>query len=287
MKYIKKIILTISAFLLSLTTYSQSIAPTVSNVSIQKGETKYVYVSIISNDINESWSITNTYSNISLNTYGTVSTSLAIAIRNDYNTDIQVSHSFGVSFYNSKTYITSYRTFYIDVDYYVGCQENIVVSNTVLPGFTDTKSAEENITASSTINNKGKAFYDAGTTVYLKPDFHAKSGATFRAFIEGCSSTSSKIDTALEKEIALDEEVLADTITTTIYPNPTTGNFTITSNEVIKSYSVLNTLNNNLINKNVNDSKTIVDTYNLPAGIYIVRVELLSSKVITKKLIKK
>lgn len=180
------------------------------------------------------------------------------------------------------------------------CDNTISISSSVSSGETDNQSANTTITATNTINNGAKAYYNAGTTVYLKPNFKVKLGATFRAFIEGCSSSSSKslatqetipevLETQveiLEKQEAPLEEVFVDN-TFRVYPNPTSDICTIYSNEMIVSYSLFN-INGSLVStQKTNATKASIFLQNLPTGMYILKTALLSGKIITKEIIKK
>ena len=170
----------------------------------------------------------------------------------------------------------------------IGCKETLPISSNASSGTTDNQSARTTIVATNTINTGATAAYDAGTTVSLKAGFNAKSGATFRAFIEGCSTISSKTVELeeLEKQTVLKEENILVNNRTSIYPNPTTGLFTIVSNEKIIHYAVFNSLNTVLYSNKVDVNKVAVNIQNLPMGMYIVRFTLASGEIVMKKILK-
>ncbi|MGB0879750.1 MAG: zinc-dependent metalloprotease [Polaribacter sp.] len=176
------------------------------------------------------------------------------------------------------------------VDCGTNCQDNITITQHVYSGNTDNQSAENSIIAMNTIYTGATANYDAGNTIYLKPGFHAKSGSTFRAFIEGCSQTE-------QKEVGLDAEIVSEEVKTNtieeendtsikIYPNPTNGIFKVSSKEKIISYTVLNQFNKVISNKKVSTNSIDVDIQNLSKGVYFIRIQLDSGKMITKKIMK-
>ena len=195
---------------------------------------------------------------------------------------------------NSVEIVNDYLTFNTNVDQfpnllpYQGCVSDFIATANINQNQNFNKSTQNTITATNTINSGAMVNYDAGTTVSLKTGFHAKSGATFKAFIEGCSTTSSKTIASkeLEKEIVLEEENILISNTTSIYPNPTTGLFTIVSNEKIIHYAVFNSLNTVLYSNETNSNKLVVNIQSLPMGMYIVRFTLASGEIVMKKIIK-
>ncbi|WPO81305.1 T9SS type A sorting domain-containing protein [Chryseobacterium sp. JJR-5R] len=66
-----------------------------------------------------------------------------------------------------------------------------------------------------------------------------------------------------------------------LYPNPTTGIFYVKTDENIKSVSVTD-----VFGKNIQLDKNHLDLRNLPAGVYVVTIELTSG-IFKKKIIKK
>jgi len=69
------------------------------------------------------------------------------------------------------------------------CSEHLNKTQDVTSGQTDIDDSEITLHATNVIFSGGTAAYDTGTTLSLKPGFYAKSGATFRAFIDGCTPT--------------------------------------------------------------------------------------------------
>ena len=173
------------------------------------------------------------------------------------------------------------------VDCGTNCLDDITITQNVNSGQTDNQQASNSITAINTINNGAIASYDAGNTVFLKPGFHAKAGATFRVFIAGCSQNANQKENL--KEEIIDEDVAMDTDVLSpikIYPNPTKGLFKISSEKMITHYMVLNQFNRILLDKKVSDNSIEVDIQHLSKGIYLVRLQLDSGEMITKKIIK-
>jgi len=171
----------------------------------------------------------------------------------------------------------------------VGCEDSVSITSNVSSGVTDNQSAKTTLTATNIIYSGGNANYDAGTRVYLKPGFNAKSGSTFNAFIEGCSSTSSRTlssDKIAEKQEIFEKEIIITDSNITLYPNPTNGICNLSSNQTINSYMLFNAYGSLLANKKVNSEKTLLNIQNLPSGVYIIKALLASGDVVSKKLIK-
>lgn len=73
----------------------------------------------------------------------------------------------------------------------------------------------------------------------------------------------------------------------TLYPNPTSDQFNITSaNEIIKSISVIDMTGRTIQTIKANSLSQNVNVSNLPRGIYLIQVDLETGKAV-KKLIKK
>jgi len=80
------------------------------------------------------------------------------------------------------------------------CLDNRPITQNVNSGQTDNQQASNSITATNIINSGATANYDAGNTVFLRPGFHAKNGANFRAFIQGCSTNRSRFSTKIRED---------------------------------------------------------------------------------------
>jgi hypothetical protein len=71
-----------------------------------------------------------------------------------------------------------------------------------------------------------------------------------------------------------------------IYPNPSHGNLTIASSEPVVEISLINQLGIAVHKQTTPASRKIVfNPENLPGGIYVIKVQLQSEKLITKKVI--
>lgn len=174
-----------------------------------------------------------------------------------------------------------------------GCTDNLSITQDVNSGQTDNQQAKIMITATNKINNNATANYDAGTTVLLKPGFHAKAGSTFKVFIEGCNASRSSAarkkeetitvqkDFEVPKELLQNEEFIVK-----IYPNPTSGFVTITSSKKMVQYSLSNSFSKQILTKKVNGKKLNFNIQNRPKGIYILKIILENGKIMTKKIMK-
>jgi hypothetical protein len=150
----------------------------------------------------------------------------------------------------------------------------------------DFVTAQNSITANNIINTNASAEYDAGLKVLLQPGFHAKSGSTFRAFIEGCSAISNKTGKKSSKISTKNvEEELKNNFT--IYPNPSKGIFSVSANNLINSYRIVNQIGKTTISKPfVNEKDITIDIQKYPLGIYFIQLQLENGEIEMKKIIK-
>ena len=131
------------------------------------------------------------------------------------------------------------------------CESDIIVTDDVHRFRTDNRLAEFTITATNKIfegeqviydsdYKGGVANYNAGERVLLKPGFHAMSGSAFRAFIEGCSSTSSSTSSSKTSQEKNSSFVQDNNTSLKLYPNPTTGLVNILSTDNVVSWQLNN-----------------------------------------------
>lgn len=163
------------------------------------------------------------------------------------------------------------------------CPENLTITQSVNSSQTDIQESSSTITATNTIFNGATAEYDAGTTVYLKPNFHANNGSNFRAYIEGCQNTKS-VKKPINKEIKILGNNIDYTKLIKVYPNPTKNRLTIENTQEVLSWLITGTYGKTHFTGNT--PKTI-DMSNLPNGIYFLKAILKDGNVVMKKIIKK
>ena len=143
------------------------------------------------------------------------------------------------------------------------------------------------VTATNTINSNASANYDAGISVFLKSGFNAKSGSTFRAYIEGCSATSSKTGKKSSKEYSADFEEISKKKSLIIYPNPSTGVFYLSTNKNITGYKVVNQIGKIVLTNKLHNKNFELDIQKYPSGVYFIQLQFEDGKIEIKKLIKK
>ena len=146
-------------------------------------------------------------------------------------------------------------------------------------------SAQNTITAINVIQNGVSAGYDAGNTVVLLPGFHAQSGSTFTAFIEGCTPTRSRDNFSTEpiNEFAEIEKLIK------VFPNPTTNMINIESEDEINSIQIINQIGNIGANQRFleKDNRFSLNISNYPSGIYFLRIIFEDGEILNKTVIKK
>lgn len=182
------------------------------------------------------------------------------------------------------------------------CKDNETIYDDVDSQESEIIEVSNNIISFSKIKSGANVEYSAGNQISLSAfptwiggNFEVESGATFRAYIKGCSSTSSKTTTTSKKRIIEDESNTktlnkADYLFTkeglNIYPNPAKEFFKVASKKLIKSYILINPLNKVISNKKVDTSNFEVSIQNIPTGIYFLKVKFTDGKTVTKKIVK-
>lgn len=289
MNAIKKLTFLLLFFIMVKNGSSQNVFPSSSSISVQKGNVFYKSYTLQVGNASYNWYLgtTNGLSvNVSSGFLGNNQTVLiTLSGSNNFNTDFTQTYNFPVYFVNTSTNITQVAYFSLIVNYYVGCQEEITITQNVSSGVTSNQSAEITLTATNTISNGANANYDAGERVYLKPGFNVYAGGVFTGFIEGCAITSNRSSTFKEKD-DVEKENTFEINTVQIYPNPTKGISNLISNQKINAYALFNTQGSFLISKSLNKDKTALNLEELPSGIYFLKVFLESGEVLTKKIVK-
>jgi len=192
---------------------------------------------------------------------------------------------------------------------FAGTEKAIInKTNNVLSGKTDNDQANNSIVAYNTISSGGNANYSAGSSITLKPGFHAMSGSNFKALIQNCGVSNrknsfamkntneiykySKIEHNLSKNNESENEELESIIMDrnsflTIYPNPNNGLFNIQSSNNIRSYSVRNIFGNEIVLKKTNNQQLNIDISRFSTGIYFLELQMENGEIINKKILKK
>ena len=166
------------------------------------------------------------------------------------------------------------------------CPENITITENFNSTTNQIISAENEINASNIIFENANIEYKAGQTISLIEGFHAKHGSNFRAFIEGCQPTLLKGVKGVKQLLSVKEvnSKNEDTELIKLYPNPTKGVLTIESTKDVDSWIIADAYGKSYYRGN--HSKTEINMYNLPKGIYFLKAILNNGKVVMKKVVK-
>jgi len=161
------------------------------------------------------------------------------------------------------------------------CFSTLTITEDVFAGGTNYRSAGNTITASNTIFNDAIAEYDAGNIIYLKPNFHAKYGSNFVAFIEGCND-------APKKNITNSKRFVNNTTkSVNLYPNPTKNTVFVESTNAVESFVLSNSYGKIYYNALAsNPNKITIDMSNIPLGIYFLKITFKYGDIMTKTIIK-
>lgn len=145
------------------------------------------------------------------------------------------------------------------------------------------------------IQSGGEATFIAGETIYLKPGFHSHSGSTTHAYItttgDYCGSQQSmvaSVESVVDELMTNPKIYILDEPSVNIYPNPTTGHFTIdfSGKKTTADIMLVNFQGKQMITQQCKDQlKMDIDIGNLPSGMYILLIKT-ENELITKKIIK-
>jgi len=131
------------------------------------------------------------------------------------------------------------------------------------------------------ISSGSFSFFDAGDSITLHPDFHADEGSNFHAYIDGCEpfdasinsyryfSTNGSTPSNIYKTYLYDKLIK-------VYPNPTSGKFTVELGE-FPGYDakliLLNSMNETLLEITPSSQTSYyLDLSTYPKGIYFVKL---------------
>jgi hypothetical protein len=177
-----------------------------------------------------------------------------------------------------------------------GCPDNITITHNVLSGQTDIQEAKHTIIATNVIFSGGVAAYNAGGVIHLKTGFSAKSGSSFRAYIEGCSAKKGVREELTNQEeaityenINLENNALEELEVIKVHPNPTKGIVTIDSKKQIASWKLKDYIGRYTEQSKLRSNSFYKDQFNinhLPTGLYILKITLTNGDVIYKNIVK-
>ncbi|MDG5492969.1 T9SS type A sorting domain-containing protein [Psychroserpens sp. SPM9] len=161
------------------------------------------------------------------------------------------------------------------------CPADLVITQTVDTGENDIQESSNTIIATNKIENGANAEYDSVKFVKLSPNFHAKAGSTFRAYIEGCDPPASERYADATNSY---ETILKDII---LIPNPAKEKLHVSiENTKISSIELYNIYGNKKLNaKKLNVSKHLLDVNDLPRGYYILKVILKDGTIQYKNVV--
>ena len=168
------------------------------------------------------------------------------------------------------------------------CPQNQTIVSTFPSGSNLEFEVSNTITASNDINSGANVEYDAGVRVRLIPGFHAKSGSTFRAFIDGCGGAmpDGQHNNEVDKEETNFAEkkstsTLNQSFTLNTFPNPFSDQTTIAYNlpQDAEVTLVLTNLTGKTVkiieqstNKLAGEHNLILDGSNMENGIYYLTI---------------
>ena len=172
-----------------------------------------------------------------------------------------------------------------------GCEDNVLVTQDVLPSGLDNRRANVSVTAINVINALATADYSAGDEVRLLPGFHAKSGSNFKAHIQACSRTRSTNSNrpisnkySLNESVREDEKINEERVN--LYPNPSSRMISVKSYESILSYEIYNQFGGKVFQGSSSGQSLDIDVSKFESGVYFLKLNIAGGKVINKRFIR-
>lgn len=167
------------------------------------------------------------------------------------------------------------------------------VSENIASGATYRVGTAGTVTVSnSTVDNNAMSVYYSGTSVILKPGFHAKSGSHVHVAIQNFPCAGLAPRSLVSAERLFEETEVSEIKTTSllqtfqIYPNPTQGNFYVEfSGDLFDNASLeISGINGQALYKtNLYENKQNISFFNTQ-GIYIVKI-MNGNNTYTEKLV--
>lgn len=158
------------------------------------------------------------------------------------------------------------------------CVNSLLVTQNVTTG-QDKRQAANSIEASNSISGAStSAIYHGGDYVLLKPSFNVSSGATFRAYIAGCTGTFVSRNAVVRNEESSYSEKdfthVKEDVGITSAPNPNNGVFTLTTKQIKSAQIEISDLFGLTVFKSeIKDQSEIeINIQDQPKGIYIIKV---------------
>ena len=157
-----------------------------------------------------------------------------------------------------------------------------------------TYKASNRLISSSIIRPATSVTFSAGNSITLNPNFHARAGSDFHAFIAPCTAFAPANEEARNLSIKKEEQSIIATNNLSIFPNPSNGlieiQYDLETSQVINLslYDNYGRLLKKLKAKEVSSkgiNRAIFDVSHLSNGLYFVRLEGQHGISMNKKLL--
>lgn len=165
---------------------------------------------------------------------------------------------------------------------------NGVVSNAVY----DSRQVSNKITAKNKIQSGGKALY-LGKSIVLENGFKASEGSVFMAKVLPCTTTywyteRNQMEDTRNLAVMGNEENTSVMNWLQLYPNPTSDQVTVTSDQAIVFWELFNEIGQTSSRAKVNHQKEFqVDLTQLKKGLYLIRFTMEDGTSNSQKIMKK
>jgi len=180
----------------------------------------------------------------------------------------------------------------VEVNQEEATHDIIIPTGTAVTGSTTCLDALWTITVPETggnflVESSASLTLVAGISVLIQDGFHAESGSYFHAYIDGSGCPLSDFDILTSTEPIIEDK---NANFFNIYPNPTTGSFTVEFQpggcEEVLYLEIYNLLGMNVLRKEViNQDKLNINMQQHSDGVYVVKA-VCGEKIYIKKLLK-
>ena len=213
-----------------------------------------------------------------------------------YDSNYNFHINFGWAGYDNAFYDLGFngydnnRTFLIEIypnctarsDYINGIEQSHIYADSIVTYYSTNNIVINQTNTSVTVENGGHLIAESGSSITLKPGFHAKSGSEVRLSIRDFCTTSGGNRAMLAKYNKEDEKLSTSKSQLIISPNPANDIITITSQEQLENIRIYSITGQCVLQT----KQTDINVSTLPAGIYIVTATTTVGNTLQSKFVK-
>ncbi|EHQ42215.1 zinc-dependent metalloprotease [Myroides odoratus] len=172
------------------------------------------------------------------------------------------------------------------------CYTDMTLNGVVPNAVYDSRQVSNRITAKNKIQSGGKALY-LGKSIVLENGFKASEGSVFMAKVLPCTTAywyteRNQMEDTRNLAVMGNEENTSVMNWLQLYPNPTSDQVTVTSNQTVVFWELFNEIGQTSSRAKVNHQKEFqVDLTHLKKGLYLIRFTMEDGTSNSQKIMKK